>query len=1129
MSRKRASQPGLLQESNQSLTRTPAKRPRVTVSSAASPTPAPRTPRINGSPNENVLNGTSASMYSTVESEDDEEEDIRIAGHLVSACLEDFMCHKNLKVDFCGGHNCTYIGGSNGSGKSALFAAVNLGLGGKGRSNDRGGTAGAYIREGTTRARVTLSLTNEGVGRHPKYAEEIVIKRTITPKASSYEIKSRTERGQETLVSKKKADVDEICRRFNIDLENPIVWMSQDRSRQFLQDLQPKKLFMMFMESSKLGNCYQQLAESRAEMDDIRMKMEECNDVSTLMASEYNSAVKRHEATRKIEEKNLELEDLQRVKSWIPIKEGHGKIEEGEKKIADLTVSISDLETRRERVDTVLERLQLELNSAAPPVNFSSQKQAAEEGIEDRRDARSKLLQEKTELEANYSKVNQAMKNAKRQHEIVAEQYNVMRGIDYDKQKSVEIKLQTELEQVSAEEDRHRRLHQESEANVENMRGDHEQLHRQRGELNMQTRRYKEVMDDLDREQRRSEDVRRDAELRFGRDIPKIREIIERNKHMFEKPPVGPLGSFVSVTDRKWVHVVEYILRRQLNTFLVNSGRDRKTFFDLLDRHRIGAKPTVITSRFHNARRNISGREPNERFLTVMSVLSVSNDNVYNNLVEDCQAGNILLVDSDEEARRLMSQSPPTHAQKAFTLRFGEAYPISRDKPYRFYSNSTYRAQFLTSDEVGSQRDFAAEKNIAVTRYNQSKGNLETVQRQYLQLKERLNILERDVAKHSSKANDLGERRETIASKLEELKFEVDLEALAKLEGELRDSETRLEARKEEAAQLHDKLKAMLANNAKLTQEIDDLLQEVQEYRRQENSFEREKSQKRSQIEEKRQKKVHMTARIEGITKERRQKENQLQTLREQLAQKEAELLEQQGGEKPNFSTLLPASEVDFAERKIRRQILKFQESLGGPPVTKEALREKKRKCDELKERSEKYVVLIDRLKSVFKVRYRQLQHLVAYVTLNLQTAFHKQLEKRHFNGTLEVDYTNRTLSISVQTHKQYEDQLNHSSQSHARKAQDLRGLSGGERSYSTACFVVALWECIECPFRLMDEFDVFMDMVNRKIVMDMLLSEATRKYSSYQFLFFTPQGIREIGDQFNDSVKIFRMPEVRR
>jgi chromosome segregation ATPase len=42
--------------------------------------------------------------------------------------------------------------------------------------------------------------------------------------------------------------------------------------------------------------------------------------------------------------------------------------------------------------------------------------------------------------------------------------------------------------------------------------------------------------------------------------------------------------------------------------------------------------------------------------------------------------------------------------------------------------------------------------------------------------------------------------------------------------------------------------------------------------------------------------------------------------------------------------------------------------------------------------------------------------------------------------------------------------------------------LSGGERSFATLSLLLALGSNHDCPFRLMDEFDVFMDATNRNL-----------------------------------------------
>ena len=46
----------------------------------------------------------------------------------------------------------------------------------------------------------------------------------------------------------------------------------------------------------------------------------------------------------------------------------------------------------------------------------------------------------------------------------------------------------------------------------------------------------------------------------------------------------------------------------------------------------------------------------------------------------------------------------------------------------------------------------------------------------------------------------------------------------------------------------------------------------------------------------------------------------------------------------------------------------------------------------------------------------------------------------------------------------------------------DLKVLSGGERSFVTVCYLLALCKKLQSSFHALDEFDVFMDNVNRGV-----------------------------------------------
>lgn len=115
------------------------------------------------------------------------------------------------------------------------------------------------------------------------------------------------------------------------------------------------------------------------------------------------------------------------------------------------------------------------------------------------------------------------------------------------------------------------------------------------------------------------------------------------------------------------------------------------------------------------------------------------------------------------------------------------------------------------------------------------------------------------------------------------------------------------------------------------------------------------------------------------------------------------------------------------------------------------------------------------------------------------------------------------------------------------KRNKDVSTLSGGEKSFSTICLLLALWHAAGCPIRGLDEYDVFMDPVNRKIATNMVrlpnylmstyrladilhafqLIEAGHAANHTQMILISPQAIT--GYKNTPGVKIIRIVSTSR
>ena len=137
------------------------------------------------------------------------------------------------------------------------------------------------------------------------------------------------------------------------------------------------------------------------------------------------------------------------------------------------------------------------------------------------------------------------------------------------------------------------------------------------------------------------------------------------------------------------------------------------------------------------------------------------------------------------------------------------------------------------------------------------------------------------------------------------------------------------------------------------------------------------------------------------------------------------------------------------------------------------------------------------------------------HISSRARATFVYLLSERAFRGKLELDHKSKLLQLSVEP-----DITRVSDQGRQTKT-----LSGGEKSFSTICLLLSIWEAMGSPIRCLDEFDVFMDNVNRDVSMKMMINAARRSVGR-QFVLITPQAMGNVDSAGDVRIHKMRDPE---
>lgn len=1026
-------------------------------------------------------------------------------GIIESISLKNFMCHAMLGP-FRFGPNVNFVVGNNGSGKSAVLTALIVGLGGKAATTNRGSSIKGFVKDGQTSADVSITLRNRGPDafRPEVYGDSIVVQQHLTVDGSrNYKLKSKTG----TIVSSKKEELVSILDHFNIQIDNPVSVLTQEMSKLFLQSKNESDKYKFFMKATQLEQMkedYSYIMETKARTDNQinfgEEKLQELKQDCIVKEDRFKNLASLGEMKEK-------LEDLSRNMAWAvviemekqlnPVREQiaaeEGRIVKFEQKICEWQEKVNSCDGNFRAIQEKLEMISQEAQALKP------QCLALKDDVQQRKKAynesevlfnRHKLELRRLERDAQQLQIRIEELQNSADNASEEEKMERLREIDQLKHKVNELTAQevTTTEQMTQFQHAIYRS-KEEQSNMLN-----------------QERDLKYRMESLRRQIKQFQDSKTDRLKRFGQNMPPLLAAIDEayRQGRFRKKPIGPLGSCIRLKDPQHDLAVESCLKSLLLAFCCDNHQDERTLQNLMSREfPHGQRPSIIVNEFRDRVYDVSQRaafHPN--YPTVFTALEVEHPVVANCLIDMRGIETVLLIKNNSEAREVMQKrQPPRNCREAFTADGDQVFKN------RYYSSDFNRARYLSRDvemEIGHLE-----------------GEVQNVASQLYTTQQRVLSLKSDIIKNENLLQQHHGTKKMIQDQLRKANARItDLESveeppstdISTLEIELQEDKRKIELVKfqmEEQQKSMEHLKSLLVTSECQYENIKKKISSVSELA---DPVKEELHKAEQEVDNCKRHKKHyedkLRLHLQGIEKSKRElrgKESDLEGKISQAKQIYPERIE----------VTQSAKSLDAEINKLRAKINSERELHGDrEEIIKEyhASKEKYQEMDSKVKNLKKFVKLLE---DIMTQRYKMYQQFLRYLSLRCKFYFDSLLSQRGYSGKISFDHKNETLSITVQPGEVSKASLS-----------DMRSLSGGERSFATVCFVLSLWSIAESPFRCLDEFDVYMDMVNRRISMDMILTMADSQRFR-QFILLTPQNMSSLPS--SNLIRILRMQDPER
>ncbi|XP_063239288.1 structural maintenance of chromosomes protein 6 [Bacillus rossius redtenbacheri] len=1015
------------------------------------------------------------------------------AGTLARIVVRNFMCHDMLVVQLKSGMN--YLMGRNGSGKSAILTAVVVGLGGKASVTNRGNSLKEFIKKGQNFCSIEITLNNVGMDAYKPevFGDNIVVFRAINSSGvSAYKIKSSS--GE--LVSNKRDELEKIVTAFNIQVDNPVCVLNQDTARTFLNSSDPRDKFKMFVRATYLEYIQRSLDDALECVSKSRTILKKKTEAFRSTEKEMKALEDKWNRVQGLQTHQDRCVALQSELPWAQAAEAESAAQSASEELEAVRKTTEQLESQVEALNKQISELQAAKSSLGQKLDdYRNERDVLE--VQTRR-LRAQLQERKRERR-EMAQAAQVLEDRILQHE---ENAAALLAQISDIQARSEGQDQRERERVSQE---RARLQQqlESLAVVEgtcqgNSRSLQAQLLRAREELAQLQREKLVLSSSMKRTQQDLASVRSSARNTlavFAQWMPELVRQVEAafRARQFSKRPVGPLGAYIETKDATWNAAIEsFVKYGWLTSFCCNNSEDGRVLDRIMGQvvPRHGSKPMIVISAFLDRVHDVSANKVcHPTHSSLLDMLRIKEAVVANCLIDNLEIERVLLVPTDREACALMErrESVPHNCRRAVTKR-GYEYLHS---PYRSYgpANKNLQARFLQVSMDQHERNLEQEAE-------ELRGKLARADQQLSEAARKLRSLQSLLEDNSKQLRSVTRQLHDSRAAIDQLSFEepqaVSVDHLsrereacvAEVEKLRRQRETVLEAQ-EPIKMLVDQLKVQLE---KTERGVGDRLSPV--------SIKAEMERLEEQLRGLQADAGHRTREVREARRRFESLQGQLQALQEAAGR----ALQQARDSGPRIEVTRSAESLQQELNSCRRYIDGVAQELGDFEDIQRSYLAYKNKFGEIRSTLSTLASKLKDTEDRLKLREKVHERAKRSFSTSMNYCFMSLLNSADFKGKVRINYQEKTLALEVQppSNKASGEQC------------CTESLSGGERSYSTVSFIMALWQIVRPPFYFLDEFDVFMDKVNRNTVLKLLQTYADKNKSS-QYILLTPLDLASV------------------